>query len=44
MKRKIEYRELGEGYLQNRSVEKKVRNHVKLLEKLGYEVSLQKTA
>ena len=33
IKRKVEYRELGEDYLPNRSVEKKVRNHVKLLEK-----------
>jgi hypothetical protein len=44
MKQKIPYRELGELYLAQRKKKKIVKNHVKMLKKLGYEVVLTEAA
>ena len=39
---KVEYKELGEGFLQNRNLDKKINRHLKYLKELGVEVEIKK--
>jgi hypothetical protein len=44
LKYKVEYKELGIDYLDNRRKDKIVRSYIKRLGNLGYDVLLQKVA
>ncbi len=39
---KVEYKELGEDFLQNRNLDKKINRHLKYLKELGVEVEIKK--
>ena len=44
LKDKVEYKELGIDYLDNRKKDKIIRSYTKRLRNLGYNVTLEKTA
>ena len=39
---KVAYKELGENFLQNRNLDKKINRHIKQLKQLGIEVEIKK--
>lgn len=44
IKNGLPYKELGKGYLLHRRADRIVKNHIKRLRDLGYEVELKKAA
>jgi len=42
LKDKVAYKELGEDFLQNRNLDKKINRHIKQLKELGLEVEIKK--